>query len=529
MLLACLAAGCGKGVPEKRTLRIAYATDFKTMDPALGNDAETLPYLLLLYQGLLDCDDNQQLVPWLAAEMPAVSADRRVYTFRLRQGVRFANGRELEAADFVYSLERTLDPATKSAWPPFLRNIKGARDFEEARKQETGRGARTFEPVHVAGLSAPDRTTLRIELEKPDLAFLWVLTLPFTYAVPREEVERLGDEFYRHPCGTGPCVLAEWQRGLRLRFERNPHYSGTPPGYDALEVLIGYDELTTTMMFERGELDILTSLPRPDFVRFSHDPRWQPQLHSLLLNATDFLVMNCEMEPFTRREVRQAVCYAVDRERIVKVLSNRGIAARSLVPPGVPGHDPSRPGYARDPAKARRLLAEAGYPDGFSVPLWYIADTERWGKIAEVVQQDLKEVGIQVELRPAAYSVCLDAIGRRKAVPFSLSGWTEDYPDPGDFLHALCEGTRIVDDGCNNMAFYDSKEVNKLLASAAVETDPDKRLALYRQAEDIVMDDAPYCVLLNSLESRMCQPWVKGFRLHPMWLVRYDKLSLERP
>src|SRR5205085_32157 len=131
--------------------------------------------------------DDGKLVPWLAAALPDVSADRRVYTFQLRPGVRFANGRELEASDCIFALERTLDPATKSSWPAFLRNIAGAAAYEEARKQEPTSGGRTLTPTHVAGLTAPERHRLRIELEKPDLALPWVVTLPFTYPVPREE------------------------------------------------------------------------------------------------------------------------------------------------------------------------------------------------------------------------------------------------------------------------------------------------------------------------------------------------------
>jgi ABC-type transport system substrate-binding protein len=518
---AALLSGCGRGHgSESRTLRTASLTDFKTMDPAISYDAETMPFIRLLYEGLLDADDDVKLVPWLAEEMPAVSADKRTYTFRIRQGIRFANGRELEAADFVYAMERTLDPATKSPWPSFLKNIRGARDFEEARKR--GDAA-----ARVSGLTAPDRFTLRIELEKPDLAFLWVLTLPYTYAVPREEVKRYGDEFYRHPCGTGPMVLTEWRRGLRLRYEHNPYYDRpNPPGYDALEALIGYDEMTQAMMFERGDLDVIPSLSRPDYVRFLRDPRLRPCVCSRQIQETEFLVMNTEMEPFTDRRVRRAVCLAVDRERVVQVLNNRGVPATGLTPPGVPGYDPNRKGYVRDPERARRLVDEAGR-GGCRVPLWYIADTDRWGKAAAVVKQDLAEIGIEVELKPAAFNVCIDAIARRGEVPFSVLGWTEDYPDPSDFLNALCDGTRIVADGCNNMAFYDNPAVNDLLARAAVETDVGRRLALYHQAEDVVLDDAPYCVLLYNIDSRAARPRVKGFRIHPMWFVPYEKLSLE--
>jgi peptide/nickel transport system substrate-binding protein/oligopeptide transport system substrate-binding protein len=238
--------------------------------------------------------------------------------------------------------------------------------------------------------------------------------------------------------------------------------------------------------------------------------------------------MNCEMEPFTDVRVRRAVCHAVNRDRIIQVLNGRGVPARGLIPPGVPNHDPRRPGYPYDPALARRLLAEAGQSNRLSLELWLIADGDRWTKIGEVVQQDLKEVSIDVTLKPVGFSVHLDATARRGSVPFSLSGYVEDYPDPGDFLGALCDGEKIVEDGCLNVAFYNNERVNDLIHKATVETNESRRLELYRQAEDIVLEEAAYGVLHYPIDHRICQPWVKDFVLHPMWLIRYDKLSVER-
>ena len=263
------------------------------MDPAVADDAETLPFIRLLYQGLLDADDDVKLVPALAAEMPAVSDDKKTYTFRLRAGIRFANGRELEAADFVYALERTLDPATKSPWPSFLRNIRGARDFEEARKQRTP-------TAHVAGLTALDRLTLRIELEKPDLAFLWVLTLPYTYAVPREEVERRGDEFYRHPCGTGPFVLAGVAARPAAALRAQPVLRPAQPAWlrrlrgpgrlrrdDAVDDVRTRATWTSCPVFRSRTMSVSCAIRA-----------WRPYVQSLQIQETNFLVMNTEMDPF---------------------------------------------------------------------------------------------------------------------------------------------------------------------------------------------------------------------------------------
>ena len=145
--------------------------------------------------------------------------------------------------------------------------------------------------------------------------------------------------------------------------------------------------------------------------------------------------MNCEMEPFIDRRVRQAVCYAVNRERVVRFIGGAGVPANGLVPPGVFGHDPQRKGYDHDPGRARRLLAEAGYPPkALKLELWYPTDLPRWPQICQVVQQDLKEVGIEMRLKGVAYAQFIDATARRRNVAFSMSGWTEDYPDASDFV-----------------------------------------------------------------------------------------------
>jgi ABC-type transport system substrate-binding protein len=187
---------------------------------------------------LLDYGEGTDIMPWLAEKLPAVSANGCTYTFHLKKGTYFSNGRELEAKDFVYSLERVLDPRTKSPGESYFRNIRGAAAFQRAR-------ADGVEAAHVEGLQTLDRYTLQIELEQAEPAFLNVLCMPFAYAVPREAVERPGADFGREPVGTGPFVLAEWTRGLRLRCERRP---GDPlakrQALDAVEFMIGGDELT---------------------------------------------------------------------------------------------------------------------------------------------------------------------------------------------------------------------------------------------------------------------------------------------
>lgn len=534
-LVSFTLAGCGAApaavAPKRNTLRLAVEADIKTLDPSVSSDWDSQPLVRMLYHGLLDYDDGTNLVPWLARELPRVSADGRAFTFRLKPGTRFGNGRELEARDCVYGIERSLDPATKSWGEGFLRNIRGAAAFTEARGKDRAAGSKTWEaePRHVSGLEALDRYTLRITLEKPDLAFPYVMTMTFTYPVPREEVERYGEEFYRHPVGVGPYRLARWDRGLRMRFDRNPHYSlPRHAALDGVEVMLGADELVQQMMFERGELDFVSKIPEPDFVRITTDPAWKDRLAVVPSNETSSFFLNCELKPFDDVRVRRALNYAVDHSRMLRLINHRGIPARGVVPPAMPGFNPRLKEYPHDPEKARQLLKEAGYPNGFSVPLW-IGSNSRSLKLAQWVQQDLAEVGVQVELKTVAGIVAGQAYRKRKTVPFGIQTWYMDYPDPGNFLETFLSGDRITDEDCLNFSFYNNPRVNALMRAAAAERDRPRRLALYGQAEALIVDDAPWIFLYHPVRHKLIQPWLQGFTMHPVWPGRYERLRIQRP
>ncbi len=506
----------------------------QSLDPAIAYDTFSWPLVRLLFRGLYDYGEGTELRPWLAAALPTVSADGRVYRIPIRPGVTFSNGRELVAGDFVYTLERILDPRTKSPGEGFFRNIAGAREFQAARERDQRTQdpravvPRTAPPTRLEGLAAPDRYTLAIRLVEPDLAFLNVLAMPFAYPVPREEVERHGPDFYRHPMGTGPMLLDEWIRGMRLRFSRRREDPFPDrPQLEGVHVTLGLEPVVAQMMFERGELDYLDEIAPPDFVRVTGDPRWQPHLASLPWNATLYVSMNCELPPFTDRRVRQAMNYAVDKERLLRVLNDRGVVARGVLPPLMPGHNPRLAGYPYNPERARRLLRAAGHGDGFAVTLWAIADNPLDLKAAQVIQQDLAQVGVRVALRPVAFAVWNEASGQRRNVAFTIAGWYQDYPDPSNFFDVLLRGDRIQEVASNNYAFYASDEVDGLLHAAAKETDQARRLRLYQEAEERIVADAPWIFLYHPVRHTIRQPWVKGYRMHPVWVSRHDRLRIQ--
>jgi ABC-type transport system substrate-binding protein len=504
------------------TLRLALPSDVASLDPALAFDTVSAPFLLLLYEGLVEYDDGLNLLPCLAKDW-TVSADQRTYTFHLRPGVRFSNGREVEASDFVFSLQRVLDPKTCALTESYFEGIAGAKDFQAGKAR------------NVRGLRAPRGDTLEIQLEQPDLSFLYTLTLPGAYVVPREAVERYGKSFTSHPVGTGPYVLNDWRRGVKMRFERNPLYRRADRQHlDAVEVMVGGDDTLHLMMFERGELDIADiaenpGVPVPDFIRVERSARLRNQIERIQAAFTWWLFLNTEMEPFDNPKVRQAVSHAINKDKLVRLFHGMVARANGVLPPPIPGFNSKLTGYAFDPIRARQLLEESGHAGGFACKLWYEAGNVFIGPMASAIQFDLAQVGITAQLNPVAMAPLLESIQRRRTAQCGIMGWSQDYPDPSDFLDVNFNGNRITDEGCQNLPFYNSPQVNKLLAEATRCDDPARRLRIYQAAEQIVVDDAAVVPLCYPYIYALRQPWLHGLHLHPVWYFRFERMWMQPP
>ena len=524
-LLSIVSFGCDSAqqvervLRNDRTLRIAIPSDARTLDPAIAYDVVTWPLVRAVFHGLIDYDEDLTLIPW-QSDGWEVSEDGATITFHLTPGITFSNGREVTAEDYVYTLTRLLDHKTKSPGQGFFRNIVGTAAFQDG------------EALNVAGLEAKGRYTFEIRLQQPDPTFLHVMAMPFAYVVPKEAVKATGPEFAHNPVGSGAFVLSEWKRGSWMRFKRNPNYAWpSRVKLDAFEIVVGGDGALHMMMFERGELDIANvtdvGIPDPDFVRVMKDPALKEYVESQPLNAVRYLSMNTEISPFDNVLVRQAVNYAVDKKRIIRLMSDRGVPARGVLPPGMPGFNPDRTGYPYAPEKAKKLLREAGYPEGFETELWINASMNTEVRQSQAIQQDLAKVGITVSIKAVTGATRIEAVGRRKTVPMAHFGWYQDYPDPSNFLDVLFSGHRITDVNSTNVAFYDNSQVNDLLLSAAYDLDPEHRLSLYQQAESIIVDEAPWVFLYHPNMYILRQPWLQGLDLNPVWPIRYERMWID--
>jgi oligopeptide transport system substrate-binding protein len=414
----------------------------------------------------------------------------------------------------VYSFERILNPATGSFGQGFFMEVEGARQFVAGQA------------AHVSGLQAPDQRTLILRLRQPQFTFRYALAMTFAVAEPRDVARRYGKDFEDHLIGSGPYRLAEWRRGIQARLVRNPYYIGQDGYVNALDIVIVPDVSTATMMLERNEVDRVLASPA-EAIRFARDPRLRSWLVRVPTPNTDYLFMNTEMKPFDNVLVRRAVNYAINQRRLLRLAGGFGTVAHGIVPSSMPWSNPGRPRYAYDPPKARVLLRKAGYPNGFDTTLWFLQDRPIDARLAEGIQQDLQQVGIRAALQPANFPAFDAQVSSRHRVPCGVWGWFEDYPDPGDFLDVLFNGEHITDADCNNVSFYNNPGVNRLLDQAMQSLDPAERTRLFQEAEDLILQDAPWAPLIHEEVPVLYNPRVHGAEPHPVLLWRFEDMWLD--
>jgi ABC-type transport system substrate-binding protein len=534
IILMTLLAACG-GVPAAAptenagdsttpakggAMIIAYKDDLATLDPAIGYDWTNWPAIKMVFDGLLDYDSGTTIMPRLAESLPTVSADGTVYTFKLRKGVKFSNGREFTADDVVYTITRVLDPTTGSPGAGFFVGIKGAQEFID--------GSATT----VEGIKAPDVNTVEFTLSAPDVTFLNKMAINFSFIVPKEEVEKAGENFGHAPVGTGPFMLKEWKSGEFLAFERNPNYfyEGLPY-LDSITIQVGVAPDVALLRLEKGEIQMMGDPPPgADWTRITTDPAWANRIEKQPTVNTTYIAINTTMAPFDKVEVRQALNHAIDKQRIVQLLNGRATVANQILPPLMPGYDAAYTGYEYDPEKAKALLTEAGFPDGFETSIECIS-VDPQPKLCESFQQDLAKVGIKLTINNLAAPNVIDDAGNGKT-PLVWSGglaWTQDYPDPDDFYAPILGCDSNVPGGWN-WARYCNEELHARSIELLAMTDRNARLEAYKPLFKSLMDDAVWVPVINGeydvahSENLHGQPTL----IHPEHLFIYETMWISQ-
>ncbi len=485
-------------------LALRVNTNPTTLDPALITDVMGGSIAAKVFNGLVRFNDSLDIVPDLA-ESWQISPDRRTYTFHLRKGPTFSNGRPVTAADFQYSFERVLDPATKAPMPWTLDRIAGARDVLAGRTR------------HVSGIRVIDDRTLQLTLERPFGPFLALLGMTTAYAVPREEVLRLGANFGSHPVGSGPFVLTDWKHGQEITLAARHDYHEGAPRISGILYRVIPEDLTAVMEFETGGLDAL-QIPASEQRRYTTDPKWKGQVVTRPGLNCYYLGLNCRKPPFNDIRVRQAVNMAIDRKRILDtVYEKRGVPAIGPIPPPLWkfGMGPkASDGYSYAPDRAKSIIAQAGAA-GTRIRIFISAEPEVLD-IVEVVQQYLAQAGIQADITQLDWSAYKEALNKGEADAFWLSWWA-DYPDPENFFYPLFYSGNAGPAG--NRTFYSDPAFDRLIDEAQATADARKRYALYQLADERVIRGAPWVFMWHRSDFYVVQPRVKDFRLYPIYSV----------
>lgn len=500
-----------------------------TLDPAYARDQSSGWMVTQLFNTLVSLDDKLQIAPSLAHSWE-IGKEGTEYTFHLRQGIQFhkhpSSGMDsayyLRAEDVVYSFMRICDPqiASSGFWI-FNQKIKGLEEY------------RSGKATTISGLRNPNDSTVVIELVRPFPPFLGLLSMPYGSIVPKKQVEKDPEFFRSHPLGTGPFRFFQWQEGNHLILHKNTEYfefngSERLPYLDAIMVQFIPSRLSAFVAFTQGKIDMIHAMDnsfkdeilfpdgriKPAYAQ-NYQVMIQPQLNTEYLGI---LVDKDKHAGHALRDprVRQALNYAIDKEKMIKYLLNGlGSAADAgFMPEGTPGFDRSTvKGYYYDPEKAKSLLAAAGYPGAARFPQLTLYSTAKYAHIAEFIQKSFENIGIRAQIQSLQGGALRKEIYTSQ-IQFWRASWIADYPDGENYL-ALFYSPNFSPGGPNTTHFSNST-FDRLYQQSLTETEDSLRYGLYQEMERLMLREAPIIPLYYDRSFRIIQKNISGMKVNAM-------------
>jgi methyl-accepting chemotaxis protein/ABC-type oligopeptide transport system substrate-binding subunit len=469
-----------------------------TFDPihigaaALGYMSKAIHAHLVMY------GEGAELIPGLA-ERWEVLEQGHVYRFHLRRGVRFHNGRTLEAKDVHDSLVRLLLPDLNSQSSWIMREVRGSADVSEGRTRT------------LSGIQVRDQYTVDIILDEPLAFFLSLLTMHEAAIIPSEEA-RDPERFRLHPVGAGPFRLAEAVEGERVRMQRNRDYfiPGIPH-LDDLEFRLDLRSFRdVAQSFLRGEIDVAHGVPLNIVSELRADPSIAPYMLTTIQLHTSYFGYDCSAPPFNRVEVRQAVNHAINRDRInERVFAGLGVVAKSLLPPGLLGYDPNIRGIEYDPERARALMRQAGHSGGLRVEYrtWDTDEFNNSGQLPLIIE-DLAAIGIDVNVTMHSAVEARKPLARPGHGMFFCGNWYADFPDSDNFFYVFFHS------GAHSVRgfYFHRDDVDAQIIEARRTNDPERREEIYRELNQMVVREAPLATLFHERFFVLQKPEVRGLR-----------------
>ena len=489
-----------------------YGIDPLTLDPAVSGDANSSEYILQIFGGLVTLDDNLEPVADLAKSWK-ISGDGTVYTFTLRQDVKFQDGRGVKASDFKYSWERACNPSTGSQTAStYLGDIIGAKDMLAGNI------------TTISGIKVVNDYTLQITIDAPKSYFLDKVAYPTAFVVDRNNIAQ-GTDWWKQPNGTGPFKLKQWEANSSLVLERNSLFYGEMAKVASVNFKLWAG--VPVQLYETGDIDVAdVSLPYIYQVT-DKSGLFYTQLVTVPELSFYYIGFNCNKPPFDDANVRRAFSMAIDKTKLVSlVYSDMMEKADGILPPGMPGYNSQLQGLEFDPQQALALIKASKYGDVSNLPSITLTTAGYGGAISSYLEAIINEwrenLGVEVTVRQIDPERFLYHMEDELDEMYD-SGWIADYPHPQDFLEILfASGMQ------NNYGGYSNTGVDTLLAEAGVESDSTKSLALYRQVEQKLVNDAACLPLWFGKNYVLINPKVKGYALNAMGYAKLNKVSISK-
>jgi len=509
---------------DKKIFHYNELAGISSLDPAASRNTENIWAVNQLFNGLVQMDDKLSIEPCIAKRWE-ISEDGKTYTFHLRNDVFFhdhklfkdGKGRKVTAADFVFSFSRLFDPKVSSALS-LLDNI---------------------DRIQKGGFESTNDSTFVIYLKENFSPFLGILTMKYFSVVPQEIVNNYKEDFRKNPIGTGPFSFKMWEEGTQLTMVKNPNYfekdvNNNPlPYLDAVSISFIKDKETSFMQFMKGDLDMISGMDAfnpsevlddkgklKPFYKKKFALQTQPYLGTdylgFLIDEKEGSVKN---SPTTNRNVRRAINYAIDREKIIKYFhKNLGIPATAgFIPAALPSYNPNKvKGFTYNPDKSRELLLEAGYPGGKNLPEIFLFCTETYTDMFEFIQSELAESGIKIKIMVEKPSVLTQAIANNE-IPFFRKSWIGDYPDEENFM-SLFYSKNFSPKGFN-YTHYSNPIFDKCYEQARTCLSDSIKISLYQKMDQMLIDDAPIVPLYYGEVVRLVSHKISDLNTNPMNLL----------
>ena len=523
---------CGqRNKQHKKIFHYNEVTGIASLDPAFAKNQSVMWAVHQLYNTLVETDDNLNMVPSLAKSWE-VSPDKKLYTFHLRSDVFFhdneafpgGKGRKLTAADVAYSFNRIIDKNTASsgAWI-FNNRIDSTRGF-----------------------TAINDSTFQLSLLRPFNPILGLLSMQYCSVVPKEVVEKYGKDYRSHPCGTGPFKMIAWEEGQAMVMVKNEHYfekdsNGTPlPYIDGIKISFYDSRATEFLLFQQGQEDFVNDID-PSFkdeviskkgelkkewvnkIVLSKHPYLNTEYLGMVVDITNELVKN---SPVRLLKIRQAINYGFDRRKMMLYLRNSiGIPAESgFIPAGFPCFDSTLvKGYTYNPQKARQLVKEAGFTATNSFPVIKLLTIPIYADFASFIAKELEAAGIRVQVEVVQKSLLLEQTAKSEAL-FFRGSWIADYPDAENYLSVFYSKNPAPP----NYTRYNNPGFDVLYEKALTEMNDSVKQSLYRQMDQLIINDAPVVPLWYDEVFRLVNPRVKNFHANGLNLLELRRVKLEK-